>query len=73
VGDLDLFYEEDLDYARRLEAAGVPCELHVVAGVYHGGDNFAVNAPASAAFHASLTAALRRALSGAAVHTTGAA
>ena len=25
VGDLDLFFEEDLEYARRLEAAGVPC------------------------------------------------
>jgi acetyl esterase/lipase len=63
VGDLDLFYEEDVDYAQRLQAAGVPCELHVVAGMYHAADNFAAEAEASAAFHASLTAALRGGLS----------
>ncbi|MBV9953195.1 MAG: alpha/beta hydrolase [Acidimicrobiia bacterium] len=59
VGDLDLFYEEDLDYARRLEAAGVPCQLEVVAGMYHGADHIAAEAAATAAFRASLTAALR--------------
>lgn len=32
VGDLDLFYDEDLAYAGRLQAANVPCELEVVAG-----------------------------------------
>ena len=32
VGDLDLFHDEDVDYARRLDAAGVPCDLHVVPG-----------------------------------------
>jgi triacylglycerol lipase len=36
VGSLDLFLEEDLEYARRLTRAGVPVELHVVAGGYHG-------------------------------------
>jgi triacylglycerol lipase len=36
VGGLDLFLEEDLDYARRLMAAGVPVELHVYPGAYHG-------------------------------------
>lgn len=38
VGTLDLFYPEDVEYARRLTAAGVPCELHVIAGAYHGFD-----------------------------------
>lgn len=38
VGDLDLFYDEDVDYARRLEAAGVAVELHVEEGMYHGAD-----------------------------------
>ena len=38
VGDLDLFRDEDLDYAARLRAAGVPCELDVVPGMYHGAD-----------------------------------
>ena len=31
VGDLDLFHAEDVEYADRLRAAGVPCELVVVA------------------------------------------
>ena len=38
VGDLDLFYEEDCAYAERLRAAGVPVELHVEKGMYHGAD-----------------------------------
>ena len=36
TGALDLFLEEDLDYARRLTRAGVPLELHVYPGAYHG-------------------------------------
>jgi acetyl esterase/lipase len=36
VGALDLFLDEDLDYAQRLLAAGVPTELHVYDGAYHG-------------------------------------
>ncbi|HWA61961.1 MAG TPA: alpha/beta hydrolase [Caulobacteraceae bacterium] len=36
VGALDLFLEEDLDYARRLIRAGVPTELHVYPGAPHG-------------------------------------
>ncbi len=36
VGALDLFLEEDLEYARRLMRAGVPTELHVYPGAYHG-------------------------------------
>jgi triacylglycerol lipase len=36
VGALDLFLEEDLEYARRLTRANVPVDLHVFAGGYHG-------------------------------------
>jgi len=36
VGTLDLFLEEDLDYALRLTRAGVPTELHVYPGAFHG-------------------------------------
>jgi acetyl esterase/lipase len=36
VGALDLFLEEDLDYARRLIRAGVPTEVHVYPGAPHG-------------------------------------
>lgn len=35
TGALDLFLDENLDYARRLTAAGVPLELHVYAGAPH--------------------------------------
>ncbi len=35
IGALDLFLDEDLDYARRLAAAGVPCELHLYPGAIH--------------------------------------
>ncbi len=36
VGALDLFLEEDLEYARRLTRAGVPTEFHLYPGAYHG-------------------------------------
>jgi triacylglycerol lipase len=37
IGALDMFLEESLDYARRLICAGVPTEMHVIPGVFHGG------------------------------------
>ena len=49
VGDLDLFFREDVDYARRLTAAGVHCELDVVPGMYHGADLAVDPQPASMA------------------------
>ena len=36
VGALDLFVEENVQYAHRLSCAGVPVELHVYPGAYHG-------------------------------------
>jgi acetyl esterase/lipase len=36
VGSIDGFRDEDVDYAQRLNRAGVPCELHVIAGLPHG-------------------------------------
>lgn len=38
TGGLDLFLEEDLDYARRLMRGGVPVELHVYPGGFHAFD-----------------------------------
>jgi acetyl esterase/lipase len=35
VGSIDGFRDEDVDYAQRLNQAGVPCELHVLAGLPH--------------------------------------
>ena len=36
VGALDLFLEENMEYVRRLIRAGVPAELHIIPGAYHG-------------------------------------
>ncbi len=38
VGTLDLFHDEDVAYAQRLQEAGVPCELVIVPGAFHGFD-----------------------------------
>ena len=38
IGDQDLFYDEDVDYARRLRDCGVVVELEVVPGAPHGFD-----------------------------------
>jgi triacylglycerol lipase len=38
TGALDLFLEEDIEYARRLIRVGVPTELHVYPGAFHGFD-----------------------------------
>jgi acetyl esterase/lipase len=62
VGDVDLFHGEDVEYARRLTASGVPCDLHVVPGMYHGADGFFPAAPSMSAFRSEMTSALRRAL-----------
>ncbi len=47
VGALDLFRDEDIEYARRLIAADVPCELSVYPGLFHGGDSFMPQAAVS--------------------------
>lgn len=59
VGTLDLFHDEDVSYARRLEEAGVPTELVIVEGAFHGFSVFGADQPVSQAFHASQIAAIR--------------
>ena len=61
VGALDLFVEEDIDYARRLIDAGVPTELDVVPGAFHGFDAIAPKAGVSKRFTEAKITALRRA------------
>lgn len=62
VGTLDLFHDEDLAYAERLTAAGVPCEVEVVPGAFHGFDGIAPKAQVSQRFFASQVAWLRQTL-----------
>lgn len=61
VGTLDLFHAEDLAYAERLTAAGVPCRVEQVAGAFHGFDGLAPKAEVSRSFFASQCATLREA------------
>ncbi|HWI30549.1 MAG TPA: alpha/beta hydrolase [Microbacterium sp.] len=63
VGSLDLFHDEDVEYARRLRAAGVACELDVVPGAFHGFDFVFQRTEVAQAFWRSQVDALRRALS----------
>lgn len=58
VGSEDLFRDEDIDYARRLIDAEVPCELAVFPGLYHGGDIFVPHARISRRLTASMLSAL---------------
>ena len=62
VGSIDLFVDEDIDYARRLIDSGVSTELIVVPGAYHGFDDNAPEAVLTRRFNAAKMAALRRAL-----------
>ena len=62
VGALDLFVDENIEYAQRLNQAGVPTELHVYPGAFHGFDVFAPSARVSKQFKAERDDALRRAL-----------
>jgi acetyl esterase/lipase len=47
TGDLDIFRAEDVAYAQRLAAAGVPTELHVYPGCPHGFETVAPDAEVS--------------------------
>ncbi|TPG29631.1 alpha/beta hydrolase [Mycolicibacterium hodleri] len=60
VGTNDLFHDEDLAYAERLTGAGVPCEVEVVPGAFHGFDGVVPKAPVSRAFFATQVDWLRR-------------
>jgi acetyl esterase/lipase len=63
VGSLDLFAEEDIEYARRLLRAGIPTELHVYPGGYHG-FNMAPTARITVAHFRDMIGALDRHFNG---------
>ena len=62
VGSHDLFHDEDLAYAERLKDAGVPAEVEVVPGAFHGFDLVVPKARVSRRFFASQCDVLRSAL-----------
>ena len=60
VGALDLFLDENIEYARRLIKAGVPTEFHIYPGAYHGFNGFAPGASVSRQCNATCDAALKK-------------
>ncbi|PRY33520.1 alpha/beta hydrolase [Pseudosporangium ferrugineum] len=62
VGSADIFRDEDVDYVRRIWAAGGTADLHVWAGGYHGFDGLVPDAPISVAARRTRIDWLRRVL-----------
>jgi len=62
VGDVELFYQEDKKYAESLKAAGVPCELDVVAGGPHAFEGMVPDAQVSKDYMTRAKSWLRNAL-----------
>ncbi len=62
VGTLDLFHPEDLQYAERLLAAGVPCTVHEAPGAFHGFDRIAPRSSVARDYFDSTCSSLRDAM-----------
>ena len=62
VGSLDMFLDENLNYAQRLLQAGVPTELRVYPGAFHGSNAFVPDSEISRRWRADEFDAARRAL-----------
>jgi acetyl esterase/lipase len=63
VGELDLMRDENIAYAMRLLQAGVPTELHVIPGAFHGFEGLVPQAAVSVRAVNEYTEALKRGLS----------
>jgi len=63
VGTLDVFRDENIEYAQRLLAAGVPTELHVYPGATHGFEAMCPDAAVARRCQRDIDDALARALS----------
>jgi acetyl esterase/lipase len=65
TAELDLFVDENIEYAQRLMHAGVPTELHVYPAANHGFDRLNPAAAVSRRLYADRDDALRRAFANA--------
>ncbi|TMR11619.1 alpha/beta hydrolase [Nonomuraea turkmeniaca] len=61
VGELEVFRDEDIDYALRLSQAGVSTEFHLYPGAFHGFDGMVPDTELSKRARAARLAALKRA------------
>jgi acetyl esterase/lipase len=57
-----LFLDENITYAQRLLASGVPTELHVYPGAFHGFNGFVPGAEISRHFNTERDNVLKRML-----------
>lgn len=63
VGDIDLFYNEDLDYSRRLQDSGVSTEFFSAHRMFHSAERICLDrSDVTREFRARLLAALRHAV-----------
>ena len=62
VGTMDLFRDENIDYAQRLMAAGVPTDLLVYEGLFHGVEMQVPDAVASKRMRTGYLSGLKRAI-----------
>ncbi|MGY0500331.1 alpha/beta hydrolase [Nocardia sp. FBN12] len=70
VSSFDPLRDEGIDYAQRLTRAGVPTELQLFPGTFHGSSGVFPQAAISRRINAEYTAAIRRALNSSATSTT---
>lgn len=59
VGSLDLFYDENVAYAQKLQEHGVECQLYTVPGAFHGFNVFDQQIPVVHQFQESQIQALK--------------
>ncbi|ABR74999.1 alpha/beta hydrolase [Actinobacillus succinogenes] len=62
AGSLDLFVNENLDYANRLIQAGVPTDFQLISGVYHAFEAVNPQSPQTRDYKAARTQAIQRML-----------
>lgn len=60
TGTLDLFFNENLEFVKKLQTQGVATEKHVFQGAYHGFDVLVPDAEISQNFHKTCVDSLKR-------------